>query len=421
MRKYIKHIAAIILIVLTGNNKSIAQTHRNCGTTHYKQIQLKKDPSLHDKFENTKAIAKKWRESKSKSSLITTIPVVFHVLWSMNTHNISDAQIYSQMDILNRDYRRLNADTVNTPSDFDSLGADVGIEFCLAHQDPDGNWTNGITRTQTTKSVFDVGADDAKFTAQGGHDAWNRDYYLNIWVVPGIVDGGQGGILGYTQPPGGNAATDGVVIGYLYIGDTGTAQAPFNLGRTATHEVGHWFGLDHIWGDDNGACWGDDQVDDTPNQGSLNFGCPTHPHKSCSNDGDMFMNYMDYTDDACMNIFTHGQKERMLSFLNTSRSSLLSSNKCQVNAINSSKNELVFKLSPNPADETITIEWSENYSSNNIEYRILDLTGRIVVSRKISNNTRTIEQNISMLKTGVYFVQVSNSNSIGTKKLMIQH
>jgi hypothetical protein len=130
---------------------------------------------------------------------------------------------------------------------------------------------------------------------------------------------------------------------------------------------------------------------------------------------------MDYTNDACMNIFTLGQKERMLSFLNTSRASLLTSNKCQVNAINSINNELIFKLSPNPADETIIIELSENNTSKNIEYRILDLTGRIVVSRKISKNTKTIEQNISMLKTGIYFVKVSSDNSIGTKKLMIQH
>ena len=421
MRRNIQLLLLIVLISLVGSADLFAQSHRNCGTVHYKQIQLEKDPSLQLRIENAESIAKEWRKKAKASNTIVSIPVVFHVLWSMNAHNISDAQIYSQMDILNKDFRRLNADTINAPAVFDSLGADIEIEFCLAHQDPDGNWTNGITRTQSTKSAFDIATDEAKFTSQGGHDAWNRDYYLNIWVVPAIVEGGMGGILGYTQPPGGDAATDGVVIGYQYIGNIGTAQAPFNLGRTATHEIGHWFGLEHVWGDDNGACWGDDLVDDTPNQAGYNYGCPNHPHKSCSNDGDMFMNYMDYTDDACMNIFTIGQKARMLSFLNTSRVSLITSNKCQTNAINTINKEFIFMIRPNPANDFINIEWNDELDNKNIEIRILDLTGRIVISRSISNSTNSIKQNISSLNTGVYFVQISNNNSIGTKRLMIQH
>ena len=358
MRLYTHLLVIIFSIFLFLSLKTSAQTHRNCGATHYRQIQIKNDPSLQIKFNNAEAIAKAWRTKAKSSTTIINIPVVFHVLWSMNIHNISDEQIYSQMDILNKDFRRLNADTINTPADFDSVSTDVGFEFCLAHQDPDGNWTNGITRTQTTKSVFDMGTDDAKFAAQGGHDAWDRDYYLNIWVVPAIVDGSTTGILGYTQIPGGNAATDGVVIGYNYIGNTGTVHSPFNLGRTATHEIGHWFGLEHVWGDDNGQCWGSDLVDDTLNQASYNFGCPTHPHISCSNNGDMFMNFMDYTDDICMNIFTKGQKARMMSFLNTSRVTILTSNKCQTNSINNISNEFKFSLSPNPASEIIYLQWN---------------------------------------------------------------
>ena len=421
MGKYTLQILVIALFIQFGNTKVFAQTQRNCGTTHYKQIQIQKNANLELKYNAANKKAKEWRKNIKSSNAIATIPVVFHVLWSMNAHNISDEQIYSQMDILNRDYRKLNTDTANIPAVFDSLRADITIEFCLAHQDPDGNWTNGITRTQTTKSAFDIGTDDAKFTAQGGHDVWDRDSYLNIWVVPGIVDGGQGGILGYTQPPGGGASTDGVVIGYKYIGNMGTAQSPFNLGRTATHEIGHWFGLEHVWGDDNGACWGDDQVDDTPNQAGYNYGCPSHPHKSCSNDGDMFMNYMDYTDDACMNMFSKGQKTRMLSYLNTSRVSLLTSNKCQTNAINSIDNEFVFKLSPNPTNKYVNIEWSSDFKYKNIEFKIIDLTGRVVISRIIINNTNNLKQDVSTLNSGVYFVQLSNEKNIGTKQLMIQH
>ncbi len=421
MRNYLHHIIALVLIIAIGNSNSFAQSHRNCGTVNYQQIQLDRDPNLKLKLNLEQTKAKEWRKTTKSSTTIISIPVVFHVLWSMNTHNVSDAQLFSQIDALNEDYRRLNADTTNTPADFTSVAADVGFEFCLAHQDPNGNWTNGITRTQTTKSVFDMGPDDAKFTAQGGHDAWDRDFYLNIWIVPAIKDGAMTGILGYAQLPGGNASTDGVVIGYQYIGITGTAQSPFDLGRTATHEIGHWFGLEHIWGDDNGACWGSDQVDDTPNQAGYNYYCPTHPHISCSNNGDMFMNFMDYTDDDCMNIFTEGQKTRMLSFLNTSRVSILTSNKCQTNSINNINNEFIFQISPNPANEEVSIEWDSHYSSKNIEFRIIDLTGRVIISKRISNNTNSIIENTSMLKTGVYFIQISNDKSIGTKRLMIQH
>ncbi len=421
MKIQISQFITILIILLFGNYKLEAQVHRNCGTVKYRQIQIAKDPSLKQKIENTQISALKWQKKYKGANTIINIPVVFHILWSMNTHNISDAQIYSQMDILNKDFRRLNADTTNEPAIFDSLGADVGFEFCLAHQDPDGNWTNGITRTQTSKSVFDMGTDDAKFTAQGGYDAWDRDFYLNIWVVPSISDGSSSGILGYTQMPGGNAETDGVVIGYNYIGDTGTVQTPFELGRTATHEIGHWFGLEHIWGDDNGECWGSDYIDDTPNQAGYNFGCPTHPHKSCSNDGDMFMNFMDYTNDACMNMFTQGQKVRMLSFLNTYRSSIITSDKCQTNAIEKTNNSFIFQLSPNPANNSIFIEWIKNDNNKNIKFTIIDIMGRVVVTRTIYSNTNYIKQNTSMLKSGVYFVQISNNNSIGTKKLMIQH
>ena len=266
-------------------------------------------------------------QSNNKMSSVITIPVVVHVVYNNLTNNISDAQIQSQIDILNEDFRRLNADTSSTPLTFQSVAADVEIEFCLASQDPYGITTNGITRTLTSQFSF-TGNDDMKFSSSGGIDAWNTNDYLNIWVC-----NLSGGLLGYAQfPNSGSIYTDGVVCDYEYFGNIGTATSPFHLGRTVTHEVGHWLNLRHIWGD---AYCGDDFCNDTPTQEQSNGGCPTFPHLTCSNgpNGDMFMNYMDYSNDACMNMFTEDQKTRMLDAINTHRSALLTSNGCNTGTI----------------------------------------------------------------------------------------
>jgi hypothetical protein len=184
--------------------------------------------------------------------------------------------------------------------------ADTGIEFQLARKDPSGKTTSGITRTQTNRGGF--GDDDAvKSATTGGVDAWPTDRYLNLWVCSL-----GGGLLGYAQFPGGPAPTDGVVILNTAFGTKGIAQAPFNKGRTATHEVGHWLNLRHIWGDTE-DCSGNDFVADTPNAQHPNYGKPAFPHVSCNNGphGDMFMNYMDYVDDTAMYMFTVGQVARM--------------------------------------------------------------------------------------------------------------
>jgi hypothetical protein len=158
-----------------------------------------------------------------------------------------------------------------------------------------------------------------KSAATGGADAWPSDRYLNIWVCPLA-----GGLLGYAQFPGGPAATDGVVIRHSAFGTTGTATAPFDLGRTTTHEIGHWVNLRHIWGDDGTGCWGDDFVADTPNQGGPNTGTPPFPTVSCGNapNGDMFMNYMDYTDDVAMFMFSAGQVTRIHAALDGPRAAI---------------------------------------------------------------------------------------------------
>lgn len=254
--------------------------------------------------------------------VVRNIPVVVHVLYNTTAQNISDAQIQSQITILNNDFRRLNADRTNTPSTFTSVAADAEINFCLASVSPTGTTTTGINRVYTSTTSF--GSDDKmKSSSTGGVNAWPTDKYLNIWVC-----NLGGGLLGYAQFPGGPTSTDGVVIGYKYFGNTGTATAPFNKGRTATHEVGHWLNLRHIWGD---ASCGSDLVSDTPTHQAENYSCPSHPKSnSCGTSAEMFMNYMDYTDDGCMNMFSTGQKTRMQALFASggARASLLTSNGC---------------------------------------------------------------------------------------------
>lgn len=234
------------------------------------------------------------------------LPVVVHVVHQTPEQNISDAQVKSQIDVLNRDYRAKNTDIRKVPPVWKSLVLDANIQFALATKDPAGNPTSGITRTATTVDAF--GADDTvKAKGTGGVEAWPADRYLNMWVC-----NLGGGLLGYAQFPGGPAKTDGVVVLYSAFGTRRGAIAPFNKGRTATHEVGHFLGLRHIWGDKN-DCTGNDFVADTPPARQANTGKPAFPHITCNNgpSGDMFMNYMDYVDDDAMFMFTTGQVARM--------------------------------------------------------------------------------------------------------------
>ncbi|MBV9209115.1 MAG: zinc metalloprotease [Acidobacteria bacterium] len=248
---------------------------------------------------------------------ITTIPVVVHVVFRTAAENISTSQIKSQIAALNKDYRATNPDRSKVPAVWKGLITDARIQFKLATKDPQGHSTTGITRTQTTRTSFGSN-DSVKSAATGGKNAWPTNRYLNIWVCTL-----GGGLLGYAQFPGGPAATDGVVILNTAFGTNGTATAPFNRGRTATHEIGHWLNLRHIWGDTE-HCEGTDFVADTPNAQQPNFGTPTFPHVTCNNgpNGDMFMNYMDYVDDAAMFMFTSGQVARMSATLDGPRSTL---------------------------------------------------------------------------------------------------
>jgi hypothetical protein len=300
---FLKKCSLASLIFLSGISSSFAQ--RKCGTMDYLQYQIERDSSIQGLLQKT---ATRLSEAPPLTSRtigpdeVLLIPLVVHVVYHGPAENISEAQIRSQLTVLNEDYRRLNVDKKNTPAVFASVATDPHIQFRLA----------GITRTHTKKTSFSYN-DDVKYTSKGGIDAWDAEKYLNIWVC-NLGDN----LLGYAQFPGLSPLTDGVVIKNTAFGNTGTAAAPYDKGRTATHEIGHWLNLFHIWGDRT-DCKGTDHVDDTPLQGASNSGCPAFPHISCNNspNGDMFMNYMDYTDDACMNLFTKSQQKRMQAVLST--------------------------------------------------------------------------------------------------------
>ncbi len=313
----------LMLPLFLFSQKTIKNTSsQRCHTDEKMQQLMDADPSykkgLEEDFSKPK-ISTSNTFGKS-SSVVVTIPV--HVIichppgQSVGTGvNFPLDHVESQITVLNEDFRRTNADAMNTPSVF--AAADVEIEFCLASVDPSGNPTDGITRYATNDNL---NSDEFSIKSATG---WNRNDYLNIWVGPNL-----GGILGWAYLPntGGlpNSTLDGVVTASTTFGGPGYGtNVPYHLGRTTTHEVGHYLGLRHVWG--NGGCTSDDNIADTPIQNSSNFGCPNHPSPSCNNGGDMFMNYMDYVNDNCMNAFTTGQGVRMHDILNSSRSSLLGS------------------------------------------------------------------------------------------------
>ena len=293
-----------------------------CETMEHLEELKQLNPGIAERMEDLEQQVQVWLRDHQEESVtavdVLKIPVVVHVLWNQadSSGNISDEQIKSQLDILNQDFRRKNADKSKTPVPFLPIAADPQIEFKLACQDPDSNPTSGIIRKQTVVQHFAQKKNDIKLSIRGGDDAWPKNKYLNIWV--GSIDPG---LLGYAQFPGGGPdSTDGVVISAKSFGATGTVVSPYDKGRTATHEIGHWLNLKHIWGDDAGLCTGTDQVNDTPNQSGPNTCCPVFPlADSCTlpNPGAMFMNYMDYSFDTIMNLFTTGQKSRMRSTLKT--------------------------------------------------------------------------------------------------------
>lgn len=353
---------------------------------------------------------------------VIVIPVVIHVLYNNSAQNISDAQVLSQINALNEDYRRLNSDAEKTPLPFKNVAADTRIVFCLAKVDPNGRYSPGIIR-KYTKEQFWLSDDEMKFSSKGGDDAWDAKKYLNIWVCNLF-----GRTLGYAVLPGGPANKDGVVIQYNVFGTMGTLNTEFNKGRTTTHEIGHWLGLKHLWGDT--SC-GDDGVGDTPPQQTNNSYCPSFPHtSSCSINsfGDMFMNYMDFTDDACMNMFTAAQKNEMrrLFASGNPRNSFLTSNVCdssQAQAgplpVDTIQNKVSIIVYPNPFTNEVIIKSENSGDIIGKTIKLYDVTGKLFVTQILQSQKTVIP--LSKLPAGIYFIKIGGTKGPGVYKIIKQN
>lgn len=290
---------------------------------------LKNNPSLKSKFEaqalriKQEMLTRKLLGQQLRTEATTIyIPIVFHIVLQ-DQNLVTDAQIQAQIDQLNMDYGGLNADSTKIPSFFKPLYAKTNIQFRLAQRNPNNETSTGIDRVITTTANFGLNDARVKYTSTGGADAWDNSRFFNVWITDL-----QQPYLGYaTFPNGSSAAEDGIVIKYTTLPG---GIYPYNKGRTLVHESGHFFNLLHIWGDDVG-CNGSDEIDDTPNQGNYTSGCPSdlNRYDACSGNttnGVMYENFMDYTDDACMVMFTLDQKARMETTMSLYRASLMTSN-----------------------------------------------------------------------------------------------
>lgn len=399
MKQLLFLIGFLIFGHLSAQNKQ-----RKCSSDEKLQELFLSHPELIETYQlQNKNLAQP--NSIQKAGIIT-IPVVVHIIYKNSAQNISDAQVHSQINAINQDFRRLNLDANLTPNVFSAVDAE--IEFCLAAVDPNGMPTTGITRRPTTVSAIGNTNNYYK-TSNGGTDIWDRDKYMNIWVCE--IGNGD---LGFTYPPGiAPANQDGIVIDYENFGTSPYTAFPYNKGRTTTHEVGHWLGLLHLWGSGGGGCSSDDLVNDTPNQFGPNYGCPSHPSKSCANNGDMFMNYMDYTDDNCMNAFTLGQKNRMINAINQLRASILTSTACGNVGINENSLSNNFEIFPTFCDYNITIIPS---NTDKFAFEIFSLEGkRLLFQDQLFQSTNI---DISNLKNGIYYIKIISNHQQMVQKFV---
>lgn len=409
---------------------SFAQQTLRCATTQAIDFQESLQPGFKNAVNAAFEKAKGKVTSTNKSEVIYTIPVVVHVVYNSPQQNLHDSIILNQIQVLNEDYNRMNADTVNMRSDFDIVKGSPQIEFVLASVDPDGNPTTGITRTSTATTSFGsffllfgnfTDVEKVKSTADGGIDPWDQSRYLNIWVCNMAISFGGDetpAVLGYATPPAdlpnwpaGSTVglSDGVVLQYQTVGrnnpnvlDAGTGPIEV-LGRTASHEVGHYLGLRHIWGD--GDCTQQDGIDDTPNaDAQSDFDCDITKNTCVDNiQGvdlpDMIENFMDYSAESCQNSFTAGQVDLIHGVLEDDRYDLVHNNPASI-----TNNSLIIgaKIYPVPATEQLhlSIEQSEN-----VDVKIVDVNGQVMFEKTHISTNELIS--LSDFQSGVYFIHLS--------------
>jgi hypothetical protein len=317
MARRVPRRARALAAPASGRSRGGPPRRRSCGCLQAHFALLDRCPEVRAQQAEIERFTRSARAGRARLRRgVIRIPVVVHVVLRKPAL-VTDAQVRRQIERLNLDFRMRNPDRAKIPAPFRRLAADAKIEFALATRTPAGKPTRGIRRRTAQRARFSLARDDVKDPARGGVAPWDPKRYLNLWVCD-LEDG----TLGYAQFPGGPEATDGVVILYDAFGSGGSARPPFDLGRTATHEVGHYLNLSHIWGENRiPSCRDDDFVSDTPPQFDKNYGKPGFPHVSCGNGphGDLFMNYMDYVDDDSMLLFTKGQVARMRAALSGPR------------------------------------------------------------------------------------------------------
>lgn len=460
-----KFISSFLFLLLASLSVHAQQLHR-CGTVDYTTFIDKKNPGFKASADQV------WKETIYKNQIaketftdsVLRIPVVVHVVYNTPAQNIPDSVIQNQIAILNRDFNRQNADTADLRAIYGNVGKSANIEFYLATTDTLGNATTGIVRTSTSKTSFALdilagtydGIEDVK-KATYGSVAWDPANYLNIWVcnmavnIFGTIQ--EGALLGLATPPTNplpsnwpagstDGISDGVVIYWKVFGDNNPnlASDP-NLvgiadhGRTPVHEVGHYLGLRHIWGDKGNALTGaadcttdndgdgiadDDGMSDTPFCGSNSQtdGCLATKN-TCTFETpdlpDMWENYMDYSKESCQNTFTAQQVAHMRSILLNQRIELVTGN--PVSAIaEASKPE--FSIQPNPSHGVFSLHLTQKKDVEMI--KIYDQKGALVRSLKPNAGDHDINIDIQNLSKGIYLLQVSNSDNFASKKLVIE-
>jgi len=418
-----KHVLLPLMLVCFATAN--AQTVKKCYSKEFIDFQSQNTPGYKEHVDQQFGLAKQWSESNAPTRAIYTIPVVFHVVYNTPEENIPDSVILNQLAVLNADYARQNEDTSNMRSEFMPVAGATNVRFALAALDPSGNPTTGITRTSTATASFgSIGIltgdmsdlEKVKSTANGGIDAWNQARYLNVWICDMSLFGSPF-LLGYATPPdnlpnwpaGSNGGMgDGVVLQFQAVGSNNpnVLIAGYDvMGRTASHEIGHYLGLRHIWGDGD-DCTAEDGIDDTPHATEASQQDCNTSKNTCVDvmpEGDlhdMIENFMDYSAETCQNSFTNGQAALMHGVLENQRYDLVHNNP----ALELAELAVNFSCYPNPARENLTIK------TNNLVSKVivLDMNGQVLLSQNGAGNGATI--NVNGISSGIYLLQVVYSN-----------